>query len=211
MPAMRLTPWEDDRLAIFAAADLARRRRERGIQLNAPEAIALICDALLEAARAGADLADVETAGRRAVGPRDVIDGVRELVDEVRLEVLVGDGTRLIVLVDPLDDGTPLPPHGPGAIHSDRVPGDPLEGRERRSLEVVSESRRVIRVSSHHPFDRVNRRLTFDRTGAAGFHLDLPAGASQRWAPGETRIVTLVAFAGERAADRTSAKPGERP
>jgi len=87
MPAMRLTAWEDERLTIFVAAELARRRRERGMRLNAPEAIALICDAMLEAARAGADLGGVETAGRTALDPRHVLDGVRELVDEVRLEV----------------------------------------------------------------------------------------------------------------------------
>lgn len=199
MQAMRLTPWEDDRLAIFAAAELARRRRERGIALNAPEAIALVCDAMLEAARAGADLAEVEAAGRSAVSPRDVLDGVRELVDEVRLEVLVEDGTRLVVLLDPLGDGTPLAADGPGAVRSDREPADPTEGRPRITLEVRSESHRAIRVSSHHPFDRVNRRLIFDRTAAAGFRLDLPAGASERWAPGETRTVSLVAYGGAGA------------
>jgi len=194
MPAMRLTAWEDERLTIFAAAELARRRRERGIPLNAPEAIALICDAMLEAARAGAGLADVETAGRTALDPRHVLDGVRELVDEVRLEVLVEDGTRLVVLLDPIGDGTPLAPDGPGAIRSDREPDDPARSRERRTLDVRSTSTRVIRVSSHHPFDRVNPRLVFDRAEAQGFRLDLPAGASERWSPGETKTVTLVAF-----------------
>ena len=191
---MRLTAWEDERLTIFAAAELARRRRERGIPLNAPEAIALICDAMLEAARAGAGLADVETAGRTALDPRHVLDGVRELVDEVRLEVLVEDGTRLVVLLDPIGDGTPLAPDGPGAIRSNREPVDPAQGRERRTLEVRSTSARVIRVSSHHPFDRVNPRLEFDRVAAHGFRLDLPAGASERWSPGETKTVTLIAF-----------------
>lgn len=196
IPAMRLTAWEDERLTIFSAAELARRRRQRGIPLNAPEAIALICDAMLEAARGGATLADVETAGRAAVGQRHVMDGIRELVDEIRLEVLVEDGTRLVVLVDPIGDGAALPPDGPGAVRSDREPSDPTADRERRTLEVRSESRRVIRVSSHHPFDRVNPRLVFDRAAAHGFRLDLPAGASERWAPGETKQVTLVAFGG---------------
>ena len=64
---MRLTAWEEERLLIFTAAELARRHRDRGLLLNAPEAIALICDAMLEAARAGADYAEVERAGREAV------------------------------------------------------------------------------------------------------------------------------------------------
>jgi len=99
---MRLTSWEEERLLVFTAAELARRHRAAGLPLNAPEAIAVICDAMFEAARTGADYAAIETAGRTAVRLDDVMPGVRSLVDEVRLEVLVGDGTRLIVLLDPL-------------------------------------------------------------------------------------------------------------
>ena len=68
MAAMRLTAWEEERLLIFSAAELARRHRDAGLLLNAPEAIALICDAMLEAARAGLAYDDVEDAGRAAVG-----------------------------------------------------------------------------------------------------------------------------------------------
>ena len=102
MAAMRLTPWEEERLLIFTAAELARRHRAAGIPLNAPEAVALICDAMLEAARAGADYEAVEAAGRSAVDPSEVLDGVPALVDQVTLEVLMGDGTRLVVLIEPL-------------------------------------------------------------------------------------------------------------
>ena len=108
MATMRLTTWEEERLLIFSAAELARRHRAAGLALNAPETVALICDAMLETARAGRSYAEVETAGLAAVAPEDVLDGIRELVDEVRLEVLVGDGTRLVVLVDPLGRGRPL-------------------------------------------------------------------------------------------------------
>ena len=199
---MRLTPWEEERLLIFGAAELARRHRDGGIALNAPEAISLICDAMLEAARAGADYAEIERAGRAAVALTDVIPGVRELVDEVRLEVLMGDGTRLVVLVDPLGDGEPLAADGPGAIRSVRSPDDPTAHREHLTLSVTNESRRAVRVSSHYPFERVNPRLVFDRTAAVGFRLDLPAGASTRWAPSETKDVVLVRYAGRSAADR---------
>jgi len=199
---MRLTPWEEERLLIFSAAELARRHRGAGIALNAPEAIALICDAMLDAARAGAEYAGVERAGRAAVDVADVIPGVRELVDEVRLEVLMGDGTRLIVLVDPLGAGAPPSADGPGAIRSVRSPDDPTADREHLTLSVTNESRRAVRVSSHYPFERVNPRLVFDRTAAVGFRLDLPAGASTRWTPGETKDVVLVRYAGRTAADR---------
>jgi len=113
---MRLTPWEEERLLIFGAAELARRHRAAGILLNAPEAIALICDAMLEAARAGATYADVEAAGLAAVAPGEVLEGVRELLDDVRIEVLLGDGVRLVVLVDPLGRAAPAPAGGPGAV-----------------------------------------------------------------------------------------------
>jgi urease subunit gamma/beta len=192
---MRLTAWEEERLLVFTAAELARRHRERGLLLNAPEAIALIADAMFEAARAGASFAEVEAAGRAAVHPGDLLPGVPSLVDEVRLEVLLGDGTRLIVLLDPLGAAA-SEPDGPGSVTlaGADLP-DPTAGLERLQLEVRSTSTRVIRVSSHFPFHRVNLRLEFDRAAAAGFRLDLPAGGSARWAPGEVRAVTLVRYA----------------
>lgn len=175
---------------MFAAAEIAQRHRAAGLPLNAPEAVALICEAMYEAARAGVTYEAVEQAGRAAVTPEDVMDGVAELVDEVRLEVLLGDGTRLIVLRNPLgpaaaQDSTDWPP-----------PPEPV-ARETRTLTVTNSSRRAIRISSHFPFHEVNRRLEFDRANARGFRLDLPAGATLRWAPGETREVTLVRHGGD--------------
>ncbi len=194
---MLLTPWEQERLVIFGAAELARRHRAAGIPLNAPEAVALICDAMLEAARAGSSYAEVELAGLGAVSARDVLPGVRELVPEVRLEVLLDDGTRLVVLLDPLRGEPATTDPGPGAIRlAADEPADPTADLERRTLQVENTSRRAIRISSHFPFERVNARLAFDRAAAAGFRLDLPAGSSERWAPGETRTVTLVRFRG---------------
>ena len=200
---MRLTPWEEERLLIFSAAELARRHRAAGLPLNAPEAVALMCDAMLETARAGADYAAVEDAGRHAVAAAEVMPGVRELVDEVRLEVLVGDGTRLVVLRDPLGVGegsepTVGGPIGPGAIRPSTTSDErQVPEPEVIELSVTSESRRVIHVSSHYPFDRVNPRLRFDRDAARGFRLDLPSGAAERWAPGEEKSVRLVRFGGD--------------
>ncbi|MEO8437094.1 MAG: urease subunit gamma [Chloroflexota bacterium] len=198
---MRLTPWEEERLLVFTAAELARRHRAAGLALNAPEAIALICDAMFEAARAGGGYDDVEAAARSAVGPDEVMRGVRELVEDVRLEVLLGDGTRLVVVLDPLGhEGEPLDREGPGAVRlgSEGAPGAETAGPPRDTIDLVvrSESRRVIRVTSHYPFDRVNPRLVFDRAATRGFRLDLPAGASERWSPGESRTVRLVRFGG---------------
>jgi urease subunit gamma/beta len=215
---MRLIPWEEERLQLFAAAELARRRRASGLQLNHPEAVAIICDAMLEAARAGRSYGEVESAGSAAVEPDEVLTGVRELLDEVRLEVLFGDGTRVIALMDPLDRGQLRDPFGPGAL----VIGDPADmvindGRDAIELTVTSTSRRRIRVSSHFPFHRLNARLVFNREDARGFRLDIPAGANVGFEPGETKTVRLVRLAGRQGAGpgaaqaiATSAQEGPR-
>jgi urease subunit gamma/beta len=216
---MRLLPWEEDRILMFSAAELARQLRSRGVLLNHPEAVAIICDTMLTAARTGATYDEVIAAGRGAVREDQVIEGVRALVDEVRLEVLLEDGTRLIVLADPLGSFDPLAPDAgepPAAPPSTRLrPGevrlgqDPVElaaGRERVRVRVENMSSRVVRVSSHYPFARTNHRLSFDREAAAGCRLDIPAGESLRWAPGEVREVELVRYAGRagRGARRDS-------
>jgi urease subunit gamma/beta len=185
---MRLTAWEEERLLIFTAAELARRHRDRGLLLNAPEAVALMCDAMLETARGGALLAEVEMSGRAAVAPDQVLPGVAALIPEVRLEVLMDDGGRLVVLVAPLG---PVGEDAPGAVRP-AATRDRVDRRGRIEIEVRNTSRRAVRVSSHYPFERVNRRLEFDRAKAAGCHLDIDAGSTERWAPGETRTVPLV-------------------
>jgi urease subunit gamma/beta len=190
---VRLTDWEQQRLTIFTAAELARRHRAAGLKLNAPEAIALMCDAMFEAARAGASYEEVAAAGRDVVTVDDVMDGVPALVDEVRLEVLMDDGTRLVVLRNPL--GTPDLPEGPDSPRPAR-PDRP--DRPIITLTVTNTGDHIVRVSSHYPFDEVNPRLDFDRGRAKGYRLDLPAGATLRWGPGETREVTLVAYGGSQ-------------
>ena len=165
MVAMRLTPWEEERLLIFAAAELARRHRAAGLLLNHPEAVALICDAMLEAARAGASYEEVEAAGRAAVRPGEVMDGVATLLDEVRLEVLLGDGIAAHRARRPARrrrrrtrSGRARSASPPQASRRARS-----RDRERRTISVRNGSTRVVRVSSHYPFERVNPRLEFDR------------------------------------------------
>jgi urease subunit gamma/beta len=192
---MRLTDWEEERLLLFTAAELARRNLARGVLLNQPEAVALICDAMLQAAREGGTYGEVEAAGRAAVAVADVMPGVAELVDEVRVEVLMRDGTRLVVLTDPLGRGAAgTDANGPGAAIS--APSDAIHGAAEGGtrIRVRNTSQRVVRVSSHYPFEQVNARLDFDRAAATGLHLDLAAGSTERWAPGETREVTLVPY-----------------
>ena len=192
---MRLTDWEQQRLTIFTAAELARRHRAAGLRLNAPEAIALMCDAMFEAARSGASYPEVEAAGRGAVAPADVMDGVPALVDEVRLEVLMGDGTRLVVLRNPLGTADLIDKAG----STDHPLPAERPDRPTRTITVTNTGSHIVRVSSHYPFDQVNARLEFDRAAAHGYRLDLPAGSTLRWGPGETREVTLVRYGGKGA------------
>ena len=98
---MYLNPTEEDRLRIFTAAELARRTLALGLRLNAPEATALICDEMHQAARAGASLDGVLEAGRRAVEADQLLSGVADLIEEIRLEVLLDEGSRLVVLRRP--------------------------------------------------------------------------------------------------------------
>ena len=105
---MRLTPTELDRLTIFTAAELARRRRARGWKLTHPEALAIICDEMHEAARGGASYEDVIEVGRTVLTARDVLDGVPELIGTVKIECLFGDGMRVLHVEQPLRPG-PVP------------------------------------------------------------------------------------------------------
>ncbi len=98
---MGLSPTEEDRLRIFTAAELARRTLERGLALNVPEATALICDEMHLAARAGASFDKVAAAGRAAVRSDRLLPGVAELLGEIRVEVLLDEGSRLVVLRGP--------------------------------------------------------------------------------------------------------------
>jgi urease subunit gamma/beta len=189
---VRLTELEQERLLIFTAAELARRRLARGLRLNHPEAIAIICDVAHEAARDGASYDEVVRSATNALRPDDVLDGVPDLLDEIRFEVLVGDGNRLVVLVNPLGTSDPDAQHlVPGQLlPMDRRAIPPRE--HARQLEIRNASRRVVRVGSHYPLERVNARLILDRAAAVGYRLDILAGDSERWSPGETKVVGVV-------------------
>lgn len=196
---MYLSPAEEDRLLIFLAAELARRSLRRGLKLNAPEAIALACDEMHLAARAGGTFEEVQEAGRQAVSPDDLLPGVAVLADEIRVEVLLEEGSRLVVLHQPwgAPPGPEAPgPEAPGAIEHPAGWIESATGEQRRRLRVRNTSQRPVRVSSHYPFWQVNGRLEFDRAAAHGFRLDIPSGSSVRWAPGQEQDVTLVRYSG---------------
>jgi urease gamma subunit len=99
---MELTPREKDKLLLFTAALLAERRKQRGLKLNYPEAVAYICGALLEGARDGRTVAELMAFGRTLLTRADVMEGVAEMVDEVQVEATFPDGTKLVTVHDPI-------------------------------------------------------------------------------------------------------------
>jgi urease subunit gamma len=99
---MHLTPREVDKLLIFVAADVARRRRQRGLKLNYPEAMALISAELLEGARDGKSVAELMRFGKQILGREDVMEGVPEMLAEVQVEATFPDGTKLVTVHDPV-------------------------------------------------------------------------------------------------------------
>ena len=99
---MQLSPREKDKLLISMAAEVARKRRERGVKLNHPEAIALICDAVVEGARDGRSVAEMMQAGATVVIRDECMEGVPEMIPEVQVEATFPDGTKLVTVHNPI-------------------------------------------------------------------------------------------------------------
>lgn len=193
---MRLTPHEQERLLVHTAAETARARRARGLRLNHPEAVAVLTDWVLEAARDGRTVADLMQAGRHVLTADDVLDGVAALIPEIQVEATFPDGTKLVTLHDPI----PVPAGGlvPGEILG---PDDPIEinaGRPVLRLRVEHHGDRPVQVGSHYHFAEANAALHFDREAAHGHRLDVPAGTAVRFEPGIVAEVDLVPFTGAR-------------
>ncbi|HEV1999696.1 MAG TPA: urease subunit gamma, partial [Xanthobacteraceae bacterium] len=102
---MNLTPREKDKLLIAMAALVARRRLERGVKLNHPEAIALICDAVVEGARDGRSVAELMEFGATVLKPEQVMDGVAAMIHDVQVEATFPDGTKLVTVHEPIRGG----------------------------------------------------------------------------------------------------------
>lgn len=99
---MNLTPREKDKLLISMAAIVARRRLERGVKLNYPEAIALICDFVIEGARDGRSVADMMEAGAQVITREQVMEGIAEMIHDVQVEATFPDGTKLVTVHEPI-------------------------------------------------------------------------------------------------------------
>lgn len=99
---MHLTAREQEKLQIVVVAELARRRKERGLKLNYPESVALITAELMEGAREGRTVAELMSSGAEILSKDEVMDGVAEMIDDVQVEVTFPDGTKLVTVHDPI-------------------------------------------------------------------------------------------------------------
>ena len=99
---MNLTPREKDKLLVAMAAEVARRRRERGVKLNYPEAIALISDYVVEGARDGRSVAELMRDGATVLSRADVMDGIGEMIHDIQVEATFPDGTKLVTVHNPI-------------------------------------------------------------------------------------------------------------
>ena len=99
---MHLTPREQEKLLIFVASEVARKRRARGLKLNYPEAMAIISAEVLEAARDGKTVEQIMSLGERILTRDDVMEGVAEMIHEVQVEATFPDGTKLVTVHDPI-------------------------------------------------------------------------------------------------------------
>jgi len=192
---MHLTPREQERLLLFTAAELARRRLARGARLGATEAIALVCDEVLEMAWDGVPIEDVVRRAQRVVTTDQLVPGVPNTVPSLQVEALFPHGTSLVHVPEPFG---PADPTGPGAVLAQDGDIELVPGRLRRTVEVTNRSDRQVWISSHFPLEEVNPALEFDRDAVRGFRLDLPAGVSLQLPPGATREAPVVARGGRR-------------
>ncbi len=179
-------------MLIFVAADVARRRRARGLRLNYPESVALISEAMIEAARDGRTVPEAAQAGAAVLGPDDVMEGIAELVTVVQVEATFPDGTKLVSCHNPIGGGDAG--HGDYLVDEGEI--ELNAGRGTTSMVVANTGDRPIQVGSHAHFFEVNRALRFDREVAFGMRLDVPAGTAVRFEPGMELTVHLVALAG---------------
>lgn len=195
---MYLTNREGDRLLVFTAAEVARRRKENGLRLNLPEARSIIADVIHEEARRGLSVAELMELGRTVLNQDDVQPDVVPLLTMLMVEAMFPDGQKLVCIHEPL--GSPRSEEGeqPGAYRLARQGIVINAGLATTRVTVRNFGDRPIQIGSHFHFFEVNPELEFDRAKAFGFRLDIPAGTTIRFEPGDEKTVDLVAIGGQR-------------
>lgn len=207
---MHLTQREVDRALIFLVAEMARRRRAKGLKLNYPESVALIADETMEAAREGASYEEALRRGQEVLSEDDVMEGVDELAAVVQFEAQFEDGTRLVTLQRPIRRsgkeasdrreepvGAALDQTGQAGVSPGEVicPEEEIllnPGFASREVELRNDGSRPVWITSHVDLSSVNPALALDREGLKGWRLDVPSGEAVRVDPGETMRATAI-------------------
>jgi len=194
---MELSPREKDKLLIFTAALLAERRKDKGLKLNYPEAVAFISAGIMEGAREGKTVAQLMDFGRSLLSGDDVMDGVAQMIHDVQVEATFADGTKLVTVHEPIitDKAADIVA---GEVITE--PGD-IElnaDREKVTIDVANTGDRPVQIGSHYHFFEANDALQFEREKTRGYRLDIAAGTAVRFEPGQGRTVTLVKYAGDQ-------------
>jgi urease subunit gamma/beta len=198
---MHFTEREKEKILITVAADLARKRLQRGVKLNYPESMALITSEIMEGARDGLSVAELMSMGAQILKAEQVMEGIPEMIAEVQVEATFPDGTKLVTVHQPIRGGrtrdaeTIIEP-GEYDIASGQI--EMNVNRQTVQLLVGNTGDRPIQVGSHFHFYEVNRALAFTREQAFGMRLDIPAGTAVRFEPGEEKPVQLVELGGAR-------------
>jgi urease subunit gamma/beta len=196
---MNLAPTEIERLTIFMAAEHARRLRAHGIRLSHPEAVALIADDMMLAARKGMPYEAIVDMAGQLLTADDVEAGVPAMVEMISVEANFAQGTKMVIVFNPIGPGqfAAAEPE-PGEVITGDGEIELNAGRPQTVIDVINTGDRDIQVRSHTHFFEVNRALDFDRAQAFGMRLDVLSGGGVRFEPGLRKRVTLVPMAGDR-------------
>ena len=187
---MFLTNREQEKLLIYTASKLALERKERGLKLNYPEAVAIISSYIIEGARDGKSVAQLMVDATKVLKEDDVMEGVASMMHMVQVEATFDDGTKLVTVHNPI-------PYSKTSM----IPGEYLvdEGeielnanKEIITIEVENKGDRPVQIASHYHFFEVNSALAFDRNQAYGKRLDIAAGTSVRFEPGSIKKINLI-------------------
>jgi urease subunit gamma/beta len=191
---MFLTNREQEKLMIYTAGKLALERRDRGLKLNYPEAVAIISSFILEGARDGKSVAELMVEATKVLSADEVLDGVAEMLQMVQTEATFNDGTKLVTVHNPI----PVTSSIAGEYIIDEGEIELNSGKEILFLEVTNSGDRPVQVGSHYHFFETNCALQFDREKAYGKRLNIPSGTSVRFEPGSSKEISLIDFGGKR-------------
>jgi urease subunit gamma/beta len=190
-----LTPSEQDRLLLFTAGQLAQARLTRGLKLNKPEAIAMISNAVVEAARAGATHIQAIEAGQRSIKYSDLMPGIAPLLTGIAIEAVFDDGRRLVVINFPQSEISEAEYAGQ-VVRLENFQNPSTSNISK--VKVKNESNIAISVTSHMHFLEINPKLKFNRELAYGMRANIPSGTHVDFPPNQIIEVELTPIQGDR-------------